>query len=97
VKNSTEIIDACKSLENELRKTSQFIDDSISKVFPVGSVWKYFYGEKNINNKKVLILAIVENHVVFKFWGKHKRRWFYDVDSAFGFAIEVQSNVLFKM
>jgi hypothetical protein len=50
----------------------------------IGKSYKLFFGEGNINNKIIHVLAIVDDDmVVYKWYGFRKTRWFYIVDSKY--------------
>lgn len=63
----------------------------------VGATYRLFYDDDNHNNKTIHILAIVDNdQVVYKWWGKHKRRWFYDVEWVYFFYLNQDKLTLVK-
>ncbi len=51
-----------------------------------GNIVRIWYDEGNPNNELRHIRAIVDEvWIVYRVWGKRKRRWFYDIDSWFSF------------
>lgn len=38
---------------------------------------------------KTHVLAIIEGQVVYKYYGRHKQKWFYEVKTLFGFKLMV--------
>lgn len=48
----------------------------------VGKIYRINFGEESLYNKKIYILAIVdEEYYVYKYWWKYKQRWLYEIES----------------
>jgi hypothetical protein len=45
---------------------------------------------------KIHIVAIVENMVVFKYYGKHKQRWHYEIKTPFSVQLLINSEKSLK-
>ena len=50
------------------------------KLFEAGQKWRIDFGKGNINNKTIHVCAIVDGHIVYKYWLKHKQRWAHSID-----------------
>jgi hypothetical protein len=48
-------------------------DGSVEARFPVGSTFRW-------RKKKCHVRGYVDGFLVFRWWGKHKQRWFYEVE-----------------
>ena len=69
----------------------------LDEVLQPGQTFRIYYGENALMNKRVHILAFVDEYfVVFKSWGKHKRRWFYEVEHRYYFELMNEHGLLIK-
>lgn len=58
---------------------------------------RIFFNEGNPNNEIRHIRAIVDDWIiVYKVWGKRKRRWFYHVEWIYGFYLQYEHGILTK-
>ena len=54
----------------------------LADTLKTGTIYHLYWGRGNINNKTIHTVGIVDSDmVVYKWWGKHKQRWFYVVKS----------------
>jgi hypothetical protein len=50
----------------------------------IGSKYRIFFSPGNLNNKVIHVLAIVDDdQIVYKYWLKHKNRWYYTVEDEY--------------
>lgn len=64
-------------------------------IVKVGNKIRIFYGGKNINNKLIHIVAIVDDdEIVYKTWLKHKKYWSYKCENVYYFDTLYNENIL---
>jgi hypothetical protein len=75
--------DADKSLEEVADDVDEY---ALPDWVKPGVSFRVFYGEGNVNNKKLHIRAVVDDdYVVLRKWSKSKQRWFYLVEDCYYF------------
>jgi len=67
----------------------------VCDVIKIGKKYKIRYGEDHPLNKTVHILAIVDEDIfVLKWWGRHKKRWFYNVEYYYCFKLLIKDGII---
>ena len=70
----------------------------LDNILIIGNKLKIFYEKGNPNNKLIHILAVVdEDMIVYKYYGKHKQKWFYCVENYYYFFILFEQGHLSKV
>ena len=61
----------------------------------VGKKYRLFYGKGHPMNKLMHIRAIVDKeYIVFRWYGKHKQWWHYQIECRFFFELNMKNNTL---
>ena len=73
--------------------------NSTKEYIEVGRKYKIDYGEGNLNNKIIHILAIVDDDMfVYKWYGNNKRRMpYYKVENAYSFSLMLKGKNIKKL
>ena len=71
----------------DFEKMTRIVLDKIK----VGKKYRIYYGKNNFDNKKIHIVAVVDGDmIIFKWFGKHKQWWHYEIENTYFFYIRMK-------